>query len=69
MNLTVTPAKAGVSGVDALKSDMARGGYTHVMTTEPRGVLYIGGTADIATLRNFETGTYEPLDEDGNVGD
>lgn len=48
---------------------MARGSYTYVMTTEPRGVLYIGGTADIATLRNFETGTYEPLDEDGNVGD
>ena len=48
---------------------MARGGYTYVMTNKPRGVLYIGVTADIATLRNFETGTYEPLDEDGNVVD
>ncbi|MBU0658828.1 MAG: GIY-YIG nuclease family protein, partial [Alphaproteobacteria bacterium] len=49
MNFTVTPAKAGVSGADALQSDMARGGYTYVMTNKPRGVLYIGVTADIAT--------------------
>lgn len=27
---------------------MARGGYTYVMTNRPRGVLYIGVTADIA---------------------
>ena len=28
---------------------MARGGYTYIMTNKPRGVLYIGVTADIAT--------------------
>ncbi len=49
MPFTVTPAKAGVSGADALQLDMARGGYTYVMTNKPRGVLYIGVTADIAT--------------------
>ncbi len=27
---------------------MARGGYTYIMTNKPRGVLYIGVTADIA---------------------
>ncbi|MDF0543216.1 GIY-YIG nuclease family protein [Sphingobium sp. H39-3-25] len=26
---------------------MARGGYTYIMTNKPRGVLYIGVTADI----------------------
>ncbi|MCP1469063.1 hypothetical protein J3E64_000734 [Sphingobium sp. OAS761] len=48
MKSTVTPAKAGVSGVDALRWGMARGGYTYIMTNKPRGVLYIGVTADIA---------------------
>jgi putative endonuclease len=28
---------------------MARGGYTYIMTNKPRGVLYIGVTADFAT--------------------
>ncbi|MEC3912054.1 GIY-YIG nuclease family protein [Sphingobium sp. CR2-8] len=27
---------------------MTRGGYTYIMTNKPRGVLYIGVTADIA---------------------
>ncbi len=27
---------------------MARGGYTYIMTNKPRGILYIGGTANIA---------------------
>lgn len=27
---------------------MARGGYTYIMTNKPRGVLYIGVTADLA---------------------
>ena len=27
---------------------MARGGYTYIMTNKPRGVLYIGVTADIS---------------------
>ena len=27
---------------------MRRGGYTYVMTNKPRGVLYVGVTADIA---------------------
>lgn len=27
---------------------MARGGYTYILTNKPRGVLYIGVTADIA---------------------
>lgn len=26
---------------------MARGGYTYIMTDKPRGVLYIGVTADM----------------------
>ncbi|MDX3900640.1 MAG: GIY-YIG nuclease family protein [Sphingobium sp.] len=26
---------------------MARGGYTYIMTNKPRGVLYIGVTADL----------------------
>jgi putative endonuclease len=27
---------------------MARGGYSYIMTNKPRGVLYVGVTADIA---------------------
>ncbi|WP_088182088.1 GIY-YIG nuclease family protein [Sphingobium sp. Z007] len=27
---------------------MARGGYTYILTNKPRGVLYVGVTADIA---------------------
>lgn len=27
---------------------MAQGGYTYIMTNKPRGVLYIGVTADLA---------------------
>jgi len=27
---------------------MARGGWTYIMTNKPRGVLYVGVTADIA---------------------
>ena len=46
--LIVTPAKAGVSGGGVLRWDMVRGGYTYIMTNKPRGVLYVGVTADIA---------------------
>lgn len=37
---------------------MARGGYTYIMTNKPRGVLYIGVTADIgARISQHRTGT------------
>ena len=31
-----------------LRWDLVRGGYTYIMTNKPRGVLYVGVTADIA---------------------
>ena len=37
---------------------MARGGYTYIMTNKPRGVLYIGVTADLAArLQQHRSGT------------
>ncbi|MDF0542694.1 GIY-YIG nuclease family protein [Sphingobium sp. H39-3-25] len=37
---------------------MARGGYTYIMTNKPRGVLYIGVTADIgARITQHRNGT------------
>lgn len=31
---------------------MARGGYTYIITNKPRGVLYIGVTADLAEVHD-----------------
>ena len=42
------PAQAGICRAGAQRSDMARGGYTYIMTNKARGVLYIGVTADLA---------------------
>ena len=37
---------------------MARGGYTYIMTNKPRGVLYVGVTANIAArLSQHRSGT------------
>ena len=44
--LPVMPAKAGIS----LHTRYARqmGGWTYILTNKPRGVLYVGVTADLA---------------------
>lgn len=42
------PAEAGISGGGAPRWGMARGGYTYFLANKPRGVLYIGVTADVA---------------------
>ncbi|WP_261370818.1 hypothetical protein [Sphingobium sp. B2] len=56
MNLTVTPAKAGVSGVDALQSALARGGYTYVMTNKPRAFsISAAQPTSLRALKKFET--------------
>ncbi|HEX7874759.1 MAG TPA: GIY-YIG nuclease family protein [Sphingobium sp.] len=37
---------------------MARGGYTYIMTNKPRGVLYVGVTANLAVrLEQHRNGT------------
>jgi len=37
---------------------MAKGGYTYIMTNKPRGVLYIGVTADLAfRISQHKSGT------------
>ena len=37
---------------------MARGGYTYIMTNKPRGVIYVGVTADIgARAEQHRNGT------------
>jgi putative endonuclease len=41
------PAKAGISGEGAQQSDMARGGYTCLMTNKARGALPVGVTANL----------------------
>jgi len=42
------PAKAGISGEVRYPKFMRRGGWTYVMTNKPRGILYVGVTADLA---------------------
>ena len=42
------PAKAGISGVTHYATNIRKGGWTYFMANRPRGVLYIGVTADIA---------------------
>ena len=42
------PAKAGISGSAWYAGEMILGGWTYFMTNKPRGVLYVGVTADLA---------------------
>ncbi len=44
----VIPAKAGISFSLCYRDEM-RGGWTYIMTNRPRGVLYIGVTANLAS--------------------
>lgn len=41
------PAKAGISSRKGYAPGMNHGGWTYIMTNKPRGVLYIGVTADL----------------------
>lgn len=44
----VMPAKAGISVGSRWACHMRTGGWTYIMTNRPRGVLYVGVTADLA---------------------
>lgn len=43
------PAQAGISSHQVYPPVMRKGGWTYIMANKPRGVLYIGVTADLAT--------------------
>jgi len=47
-SLSVMPAQAGISSKSRYAGDVRSGGWIYIMTNKPRGVLYVGVTADIA---------------------